>query len=174
MSTRNNRNARKRLTLLFSIFPGGGHFYLGLMRRGAFYSLLILLSIALSSVFYLSALSFFLGLSVFIISIFDAYHCWRMMQEDGIEVVDAFPLEGWFHERFDYMEPERKRKYLRAAGIVLLVLGGLSFLSMFAGSGFFSGLAYLVVSLAFPALLVILGLYLIRRGRRQNDDSLEE
>lgn len=188
MPLNNNRRAKKGLTLLFSLFPGGGHFYMGLMRRGAFYCALILLSVALSSLFLLDTLAFWIALAAYAISIFDAYHCRRLMQEENVEVMDVFPMEDWFNARMSNMDEEQRREFrnktMRGAGIALLALGALSAFStlmnwfyQFLDSDssyllrLFSGLTRFLTNLLFPALLVLAGLYLIRRGKRKNDEA---
>ncbi len=178
MNTKNNRHARRGLTILFSLFPGGGHYYMGLMRRGAFYSLVFLLGILLSNLFLLYLLSSWFCVIVLAISIFDAYHCWRLMQDDTVELVDSFPSEDWFNTTYKNMDEEEKstfrKRALGRAGIVFLVLGGLSLLSVIS-NGIFStntGLARFLNSifsllsyLLLPAALIVAGILLIRKNK---------
>ena len=102
MNNRINRNASPALTFLFSLLPGAGHMYLGLMRRGleimvVFFAAIFLVANTLG----LAEIGVPLSIILFFYSLFDAQHLYKAVRK-GEEVADtdflkisSFTLNGY-------------------------------------------------------------------------------
>ena len=76
-------------TFVFSLFPGAGHMYLGLMKKGASLMLLFCFVFALSGFFNLTFLMMFLPV-IWFYSFFDAMNLRHIPYEDRLAQEDHF------------------------------------------------------------------------------------
>lgn len=156
MNNRINSNASPALTFLFSLLPGAGHMYLGLMRRGleimvAFFGSIFLVADALQ----LAEIGVPLSLIIYFYSLFDAYHLRKSIKR-GDEIADStflkltgFTLNGYH------------------MGIAAIVLGFIFLIDRLRGYmvHFIPSLAYSMIERSItPVLIILLGLYMIKEA----------
>ena len=154
MNNRINSNASPALTFLFSLLPGAGHMYLGLMRRGlevmaAFFGSIFLVADALQ----LAEIGVPLSIIIYFYSLFDAYHLCKCVKK-GDEIVDSnflrlsrFTLNGYH------------------MGVAAIVLGVIFLLDRLRGYmiQFIPSYAYGMIERSItPLLIILLGLYLVK------------
>jgi hypothetical protein len=153
MNNRINSNASPALTFLFSLLPGAGHMYLGLMRRGSEIMIAFFASIFLvADVLQLAEIGVPLSIIIYFYSLFDAYHLCRSVKK-GDEVADSnflmlsgFTLNGYH------------------MGIAAIALGFIFLIDRLHGYmiHFISSLAYGIFQRSItPLLIILLGLYLV-------------
>lgn len=104
---------------LFSLFPGAGHMYLGLMRMGLSFMIGFLLSIALISITELSVLAV-LPITLYIYSFFHANNIGGMNDEEFAALEDEYLL-GFGDIDRDRFRLDRRNRNIAAA--VLIILG---------------------------------------------------
>lgn len=108
-----NNNKSRGLTVLFSLFPGAGHMYLGYFKRGLELMTIFLLGIFLTS---------WLNINIFIIvsilawfySVFDALnrtYSAEPVKDDDIPIFSFLNGDNW------------NRQGSKIAGIILVVIG---------------------------------------------------
>jgi hypothetical protein len=105
-----NRQAGKRnrtIATLFAIFPGAGHFYLGLQKRGLQLMALFLFSIYILDVLHLSFFLFFVPI-IWFYSFFDTL---QLISKEGKEPLEDKPVFEIFIN------------YQKWIGVILLALG---------------------------------------------------
>ena len=164
MNNRINRNASPALTFLFSLLPGAGHMYLGLMRRGleimvVFFAAIFLVANTLG----LAEIGVPLSIILFFYSLFDAQHLYKAVRK-GEEVADtdflkisSFTLNGYH------------------MGIGAILLGFIFLLDRLRPHivQFMQPAVYSMMERSItPLLLIALGLYLVKRaGKGESDDK---
>ena len=163
MNNRVNRNAVPPLTFLFSLLPGAGHMYLGLMRRGleimfAFFASIFILSSTLG----LTEIGIPLTIIIFFYSLFDAQHLNKAISR-GEEVADV---------NFVKINKISVNGYHMGIGAIVI---GLLFLvdrlSSYA-SEFMPYRVYNAIDRSItPLLIMALGLYLIMKSRKTNENK---
>ena len=151
---------------IFSFLPGGGHMYLGLMKRGLQFMLLFFGTIALSSFFYSADFLALFAVVIWFYSFFDCYHM-RKRLEYGEDVDEdlIFPIDI-------------KNMNVKHVGVGLIILGGLVLLNEF-----FDQLVYitnrinmnsesirvtirLIRESMFPVVLIILGFFILKKSKK--------
>lgn len=160
MNNRINSNASPALTFLFSLFPGAGHMYLGLMRRGleimvAFFASIFLIADALQ----LAEIGVPLSIIIFFYSLFDAYHLCKSIKK-GDEVADS-----------NFMRMTRFTLNGYHMGIAAIVLGFIFLLDRLRGYmiQFIPSVAYGMFERSItPLLIIVLGLYLVKSAGKVN------
>ncbi|WIV11391.1 hypothetical protein [Proteiniborus sp. MB09-C3] len=169
----NERTPRKYSTfwsIVFSFIPGGGHMYLGLMKRGLQIMLVFFGIIALSSFFYSADFLMFFATVVWFYSFFDCFHMRRKLERDeDIDEDLIFPVDI-------------KNINARHLGIGLIVLGGLVLLNEF-----FDQLVYitnrmnmnsesirvairLIRDSIFPVVLIIFGFFILKKTKKNTNE----
>ena len=163
MSNRINHSASSALTVLFSLLPGAGHMYLGLMHRGlgimiTFFASVILVAHTLQ----LSEIGVPLGIIIFFYSLFDAQHLYKAIRK-GEEVEDS-----------DFLKISELNLNGYHMGIGAILLGFLFLLDRLRPyiAQYMQPTAYRMLERSVtPLLLILLGLYLIKRsGKEENGD----
>ena len=162
------------LTILFSLFPGAGHMYLGLMKKGASLMLLFCILFAVSGFLDLTFLLVFLPV-IWFYSFFDAINLLHIPYEQRIEQEDhfLFDLDGLLKK--DWRSILKKRHLL--VGIVCIFFGCWTLFHNILGPYLYQlrevmpWLYHLFDSL--PTLLVataiiLLGIYLVIGGKRKD------
>lgn len=104
---------------LFSLFPGAGHMYLGLMRMGLSFMIGFLLSIALISITELAVLAV-LPITLYIYSFFHANNI-GSMDDAAFEALEDEYLLGFGDIDRDRFRLDRRNRNIAAA--VLIILG---------------------------------------------------
>ena len=166
MNTRINNNASPALTFLFSLLPGAGHMYLGLMRRGleiitAFFASIFIIGNAL----HLAEIGVPLSIIIFFYSLFDAQHLNKSIRR-GEEVTDSnfiklhgFTLNGYH------------------MGVGAIILGIIFLLARLRGhlAQFISPVYYSMIERSIaPLLIIALGLYLIKSSDKPENKAPKE
>jgi len=153
MITRINQNASKALTLLFSIIPGAGHMYLGLMKKGieimaAFFSCIFIVADLLQ----LAEIGIPLCIIIFFYSLFDANHMGNAIRR-GDSISDS---EQSFLPKINLSAYH--------LGIAAIALGIIVLMDRLKGHmvHFISAFVYTMIERSIvPLLIVALGFYLI-------------
>lgn len=161
-------------TFLFSLFPGAGHMYLGLMKKGASLMLLFCTIFALSGFLSLPFLVVFLPV-IWFYSFFDAMNLRNVPYEDRLAQEDhfLFDMDGLLKK--DWMAILKKRHLL--VGGVCIFLGAWILFRNVLGSSLrrladvMPWLYALIDSL--PTILVataiiLLGIYLVVGGKKKD------
>lgn len=169
-----NEKTRKKLSAfwstVFSFIPGGGHMYLGLMRRGLQFMLAFFGIIALSSFFYSADFLIFFATIVWFYSFFDCYHM-RKKLENGEKVEEdlIFPVDI----------KKINRNHL---GIGLVILGGLVLLNEFLdqlvlltnrmniNSEAIRIAIRLIRDSIFPVVLIGIGFFILKKSKKSTDE----
>lgn len=150
---RNNRNSMKTrfIAFLLSLVPGGGYFYLGLMKRGLQTMVIFFGSIFLGGISNLESLTAFVVPIMIFYSIFDTQQLLKKMNE-GQLVEDK--------ELFDWGRWESKGNIL---GTALIVFGIFALLNNVMP--YF--LNYHLISKIVPPLVILgIGVYILYRNTK--------
>ncbi len=155
---------------VFSFIPGGGHMYLGAMKRGLQFMLAFFGIIALTNFFYLADFLIFFSVVIWFYSFFDCYHT-RKKLERGEQVDEELILPI-----------DIKTIDARHLGIGLVFLGGLILLNEF-----FDQLVYLTNRMnidsesvritirllrdsIFPLVLIVIGFFILKKSKKSIDE----
>ena len=160
-------------TFGFSLFPGAGHMYLGLMKKGASLMLLFCLTIALSGFLNLSFLLILLPV-IWFYSFFDAMNLRNVPYEERMAREDhfLFDMDGLLNKDWKVV---LKRRHL-LVGIICIFFGAWILFQNIVGpylyqlSEIMPWLYHLINSL--PTILVataiiLLGIYLVTGGKKK-------
>ena len=170
-----NQNPNSFLTVLFSLIPGAGHMYLGLMKRGASIMAAFFATIAAAAFFNsLGLFGYVFGLMipvVWFVAFFDFWRYPRMSPEEKALVQDDF----FIPQGTSFPGAATMRKVRVAAGILLIIAGAYQLYNIFLYSFVYQFLhSERVISLfqRIPTLLsgvavIIVGLLLIFWKSRQ-------
>ncbi len=175
-------------TFIFSFIPGGGQMYLGLMRKGLSIMFLFALVIAVASFLQLGFLFILLPV-IWFYSFFDTMNLKAYTQEEILAMDDRFifDLDGML--KGDWKAALQKR-HLLAGGICIFIGIYILFVSFINPILYrldhVPEWVYTVIrqlpTLAIAIIIVCLGLYLIRGGKKkveymppeeEDDDYLE-
>ncbi|MFA5524179.1 MAG: B-box zinc finger protein [Tissierellales bacterium] len=155
---------------VFSFLPGGGHMYIGLMKRGLQFMLIFFGIIALSSFFYSADFLVFFAAVVWFYSFFDCYHMRKKLErsenidEDLIFPVDIKSIDG------------------KHFGTGLIVLGGLVLLNEFLdqivyitnrmniNSENLRVAIRLIRDSVFPVVLIIIGFLILKKTKKSAEE----
>lgn len=158
-----NRNPNSFWTFIFSLIPGAGHMYLGLMKRGfqlmiAFFGLIIIPNV----IDFLGILNL-LTIVVWFYSVFDAYHIKKRINK-GEKVKDELIIDMSF-ENINYYH----------VGIILLVLGSLALLNegLYSTEYIFDisrmntifKIFRFIRKITLPIILIVGGVMLVKRSK---------
>lgn len=166
MNNRINRNAVPPLTFLFSLLPGAGHMYLGLMRRGleimlAFFASIFIVADTLG----LGEIGIPLTIIIFFYSLFDAQHLNKAISR-GEEVTDV-----------NFVKINRMSLNGYHMGIGAIVLGLLFLVDRLSNyaTEFMPYRVYSVIERSItPLLIIALGLYLIMKSKKTTESKTTE
>ncbi len=172
------RKRNKFLTFLFSLIPGCGQMYMGLMKRG--FSLLVLFAggLALVSLLSMEALAF-LSAVVWCWAFFDALNLMHLDPEVLDAVEDDFVLFG---SRSELPQLHiSSTKLCHAAGVLLILIGAVTiwhcvFSYIYDGIFYYNEyiaellyrLNYYIPRLAVSVLIIWAGVRLIRRKKTES------
>ena len=172
-------NPNKFLTFCFSLIPGAGHMYLGLMKRGTSFMVIFMGDIVLTALASwllgnIVAAAFGLLLPIlWFVAFFDLWRYPRMGEEEKAALEDGYLLPGNFS--FELPKDSTLRKARVALGIVL-ILAGLerlynsfvhNFLMQFLHSPNARNFFYQVPTLVGAVAIITVGLLLIFWKSRQ-------
>lgn len=156
MRTRLNRTASSGLVFLFSLFPGAGHMYMGLMRRGteimiSFFGAIFIVS----SILNFAEIGIPITIVIYFYSIFDAYHLAKAIAR-GEDVQDeSFINLGNFTPNGYHI------------GIGILVIGFFFLFDRLSANDLIPYKVYYGIKRTLsPLVLIGLGLYFILRTRQ--------
>ena len=160
-------------TFVFSLFPGAGHMYLGLMKKGASLMLLFCFVFALSGFFNLTFLMMFLPV-IWFYSFFDEMNLRHIPYEDRLAQEDHFLFDMGGLLKKDWLQVLKKRHLL--VGIICIFLGAWILFQNVMGpylywiSDAMPWLYHLINNL--PTILVataiiVLGVYLVTGGKKK-------
>ncbi len=148
------------LAVLFSLVPGCGLMYMGLMARGAQYLAAFFLGLLFLSVMPMQYLGLFFALLVLCYNVFDTLHIHRQLKL-------GFPVED--KGFVDFKMPKITAVHI---GILMLILGGMWGVKIVENLLWQYNVVVLarIINVATnfvgPAGLVLIGLYVLLRGRR--------
>ena len=155
---------------IFSLIPGAGHMYIGLLKKGTSIMALFFLCVALSSYFSLSVFAYILPV-IWAYSFFDFWNLRRMSSEDFSNIIDMPVLSSTLFNR-DFMS-----RHSASAGLVLAIIGAAIVLRLIRRAiwyvipsfmqQFISSFIYYVPKLIVAAVLIGAGIYLISRKKKE-------
>jgi len=173
-----NQRPNGALTFLFSLVPGAGHMYFGMMKRGASFMLAFFGSIFATAFVgrYFSILSVAFALLIpvtWFIAFFDFWRYPRMDPEEKEAVTDDFFLLG----QLNLPEDSIMRKVRAGAGILLILAGLQKLYTSFVWSmipdylyrryPFLTNFLHQVPAIAGAVAIIVVGLLLIFWKSRQ-------
>jgi len=136
------------LAFLLSLVPGGGYFYLGLMKRGLQTIILFFGTIFFSSIIRLEALTAFVLPVLVFYSVFDTQQLLKKMAEGTVEDRELFDWGSW----------ESKRSLLGAALIILGIFALLNNMLPYL-------INYHLIGRILPPILILgLGVYILYKN----------
>ena len=171
-------NPHKFLTFLFSLLPGAGHMYLGLMKRGLSFMALFaacILGMAVFSGFFMAPFAYVFALSipvVWFVAFFDLWRYPRMTPEEKAAQQDEYLF---IHGKQTIPMRPMLRK-LRVVAGVLLVLAGLQtiymqflhqFVEAFVSSEYLQSFLWNLSPVIGAVAVIVVGLLLIFIKTRQ-------
>ncbi|MBS4537972.1 hypothetical protein GOQ27_05835 [Clostridium sp. D2Q-11] len=151
------------LGFIFSLVPGAGHMYLGLMKRGVQLMIAFFMLLAIPSILNFAGFIGLFATVVWFYSVFDAYHIKkRLMRGDIVE--DELVVEmDWLNMNYYYL------------GLGLLIFGGLALLNQGLYSfQYIFNIATINIGfkvfrflreITLPILLIVAGIVLIKRSK---------
>lgn len=163
------KNYNRFLLFCFALIPGAGYMYLGLMRRGVEAMILFVTGIAIPAWIGMPALAAIIAIPLWFYCFFDSFYQ-RSNLETGLEIEDRglVDLLTWLNGNYHLL------------GIGLIVLGILALLNMVGQDLIYSAnvaVKEVIQHLRgyLPALLLIIaGIYLLRKTRQQHLDFERE
>ncbi len=167
MDNQTNHSATSFLTFLFSLLPGAGHMYLGLMRRGieimfAFFGSIFIVA----STFKLPEIGVPLSIVIFFYGIFDAMHLKKAITR-GDDVPDENFIKISNHTLNGYH-----------IGIGIMVIGLLFLLERMRTVAYFLNIpSHIYSSLessVAPLIIIGIGLYLLLKSRKIDKKTASE
>ena len=151
---------------IFSFLPGGGHMYLGLMKRGLQFMLIFFGIIALSSFFYSADFLVFFAAVVWFYSFFDCFHMRKKLElSENVDEDLVFPVDI-------------KNINVKHLGTGLIVLGGLVLLNEFLDQlvyitnrmNIYSESIRITINIiresVFPVVLIIIGFFILKKTKK--------
>ncbi|WP_432662053.1 B-box zinc finger protein [Wukongibacter baidiensis] len=160
------------LAFIFSLVPGAGQMYLGLMKRGLQLMVLFTIPIIVGNIFYFDGWFIILNVIVWFYSFFDCLHIRRDINE-GKAIKDELIYDI---SMIDVKELNYKHLGigLIAVGGVVILNNGLSELGRFIYNHFsygddFHRLFRFIRQSSFPVLLIIVGVYLLKKSRAEKE-----
>lgn len=155
---RGNRDINGFLWFIFSLVPGAGHMYMGLMKKGVMLLGIFLGVIALNNLFYVWDIAALGSILVYIYAFFDSLSTKKAL-EKGELVVD---------EGFEQLSFGRINLYY--VGIAIIILGILTLiqinLNIFDFLPIVRNIFYGIQRSILPILLIVIGIWLIKRSNK--------
>lgn len=183
ISSEKRRPKSKFLSLCFSLMPGGGHMYLGLINKGiqimcAFFGIIFIGMLASEIMFtdFFATFTVIAACATFIFySFFDTLRCVNDINS-GLYIQDTKLVVSFSSIEEFILKAKGSQKII---GYAFLSLGGLGILNIFIRFAddyvrrFFNYRYYFSLSnIIFPVLMMIVGLYLLRKNNtNSNTDS---
>ena len=170
MNNKINPRPNGFLTFLFALFPGIAHLYIGLTKKGlallgSFVALMIS-TIIFNFASYISAIFVIPMVMIYFYSFFDAFKQRRIIIS-GEQADDSDFLTQFYQSLFNKTSV-MDSTILRIAGIILLIVGIAGILGSIANwfywNDTFRMYFNMIISMIVPAVLVIAGIILIRKG----------
>jgi len=170
MNNKMTPNPNGFLTFLFALFPGIAQLYIGLTKKGlallgSFVALMIS-TIIFNFASYISAIFVIPMVMIYCYSFFDAFKQRRIIIS-GEQAEDSDLLTQFYQSLFNKTSV-MDSTIIRIAGIILIVVGvsGIfgSISNWFYWDDTFQMYYNMIISMLLPAVLVISGVVLIRKG----------
>jgi len=153
------------LGFIFSLLPGAGQMYMGLMKRGLQLMVVFFGIIALDSFLYLEELLLVFLIPIWFFSFFDSHQIYKAIKQ-GEEVKDTFA--------FDIPSKTFGKYHI---GIGLIVIGLLALIRRLTHALHYMDLSHEMRVLytniersIVPVLLIILGIWIIRRSKKKRQN----
>ncbi|HZK35012.1 MAG TPA: hypothetical protein VFD33_06865 [Bacillota bacterium] len=158
-----NQNASRGLTFLFSLLPGGGHLYLGLMRRGVQLMTLFFACIFLvADILGLPEIGVPLCIITFFYSLFDAQHANKAIRRgEGVRDADIVSMKGDSLNGYHY-------------GIIAILLGFFFLfdrLETVISKLMPFGLYHTIQRSFTPLIIIGVGIYLLWKSKKTPDNE---
>jgi TM2 domain-containing membrane protein YozV len=154
-----NRDINGFLWFIFSLMPGAGHMYMGLMKRGVMLLGIFLGVIALNNLFYMWDIGALGSVLVYVYAFFDSLSVKKAL-EKGEMVVD---------EGFEQLSLGKINLYY--VGIAIIILGILTLiqinLNIFNFLPIVRNIFYGIQRSILPILLIVIGIWLIKRSKKE-------
>lgn len=160
------------LAFLFSLVPGAGQMYLGLMKRGLQLMVLFTIPIVVANIFYLGGWFIIFNVIIWFYSFFDCLHIKRDINE-GKEIKDELIYDINMMDVKD-LNYRHLGVGLVAVGGIVILNNGLSELGRFIDNHFSYGndfyrLFKFMRQSSFPVLLIVIGVYLLRKSKIEKE-----
>lgn len=173
------RRKSRFLTTMFSLMPGAGHMYLGLLNKGISIMLIFILGMCIVDLSFIGTFGMFIIVPIFFYSFFDALDIYNKMAmginiEDIDSVFDLVSFRGRIgyynagnqEDNGEYEEYRRclnKRTY-NMVGIVLVLIGIFGVLNILSNAfGWIAQIIYTIKQYIIPIGFIGLGLYMLRK-----------
>lgn len=173
------RRKSRFLTTIFSLMPGAGHMYLGLLNKGISIMITFILGMCIVDIGFIGTFGMFIVVPIFFYSFFDALDIYNKMAmginiDDSDSVFDlvSFRRRMGYSDTVDqenneeYMEYKRnlnKRTY-STVGIILVLIGLSGVLNILSNTfGWIGHFIYTVKQYIIPIVFIGLGLYMLRK-----------
>ncbi|GKX31836.1 hypothetical protein SH1V18_43160 [Vallitalea longa] len=163
-----NREYNKFWAFVLSLIPGVGHMYLGLMKKGLYFLLLIISCMFLADVSYQTPIVALLGIVIWFYSFFDAYHI-RKRIDNNEDILNTDIVSN------KILKINIKKKYIAYGLIIIGVYLLFNYLLLDINSCL--ELTYVqrrtISRIVVPIILIIGGLLLLKRIKKtvMNDEQ---
>ncbi|MTI68973.1 MAG: hypothetical protein FH751_01795 [Firmicutes bacterium] len=150
--------------VLFSLLPGAGHMYLGLMKRGLQLMIAFFAMIIIPNIFYSIDYLTVIALIIWFYSLFDAHHIRKRIKKG--DTINDDLIYDMDVSKFNYYN----------VGIGLVVFGSIVFLSEVLRRlhyMFNYEIVGLFRELMFPGLLIVGGIILLKKSKNDNEEIKE-
>lgn len=168
-----NYDYSKAWAFIFSLIPGVGQMYFGLMQRGLCFMLLMVALIFIGNATYCMAEFGILSIITAFYSFFDAYHIRKKIDNNDVIIDNNIVLNNLLKKII-------KQKYF-ANGIIIFGLYLLSNRLIFSKHYFDMYIfdiidmdSYMLKKMGIPIILIIIGIVLLMKIRRTNAYKQEE
>lgn len=151
------------LWFVFSLMPGAGHMYMGLMKKGVMILGVFLATVAFNGLFYMITLGSLLSVLVYVYAFFDSLSTKKALQKG--EVV--------FDQGFEHLSLEKVNLYYIGIGIIaigILTLIRIN-LSIFNFLPIVRDIFYGIQRSILPIVLIVIGIWLIQRSKDKRKDQ---
>lgn len=143
--SKNEKFKSKGLVFLFSLFPGAGYMYLGLMNRGIQIMAAFFLALALPDIFFNNFIFQSLAIIIYVYNIFDAQNQ-AILYNSG---------EG---KDLGFIDKEFIKKHQNVIGLIIIAIGVWGIISQIFNQYLYSTINKFLIPFGF----IILGIYLLK------------
>lgn len=156
------------LAFIFSLIPGAGQMYLGLMKRGLQLMVLFTIPIVITNLFYFGGWLVIFNVIIWFYSLFDCLHIKRAINR-GEEIKDEFVYDIKMLD-LNKLNYKHLGIGLIVGGVLVILNNGLSTMTGFLRNHSIYGdeiyrLFRFIRQSSFPVLLIIVGVYLLKKSK---------